>query len=55
MRRDDWEDRYLAVIPERLSAADARVVLDLIQEDPERFIAALREFIHNSEDREESD
>ena len=48
--RDTWEGRYLAIIPEKLSAADARVLLILIREDPERFMAALDEFIDNSED-----
>ncbi len=47
---DIWEQRYLAVVPEKLTAEDATVLLDLIAEAPERFIAALREFIENSAD-----
>ena len=47
---DSWEDRYLAVIPERLTGEDAKVLLDLIREQPERFMGALEEFIANSAD-----
>jgi hypothetical protein len=43
-----WEERYLSLIPERLSAEDAQVLLDLLREDQERFVAALQEFIENS-------
>ena len=46
--RDTWEERYLSLVPERLSAADARALLVLIREDPERFMGALQEFIDNS-------
>ena len=46
---DSWSERYLAVVPEKLTAEDARVLLDLIRESPEAFIAALQEFIENSE------
>jgi hypothetical protein len=48
---ESWSDRYLSLIPERLTAEDARVLLVLIREDPERFMAALEEFIENSEDK----
>ena len=47
---DSWEQRYLAVVPEKLTAEDARLLLDLIAESPERFIDALQEFIENSAD-----
>ncbi len=47
---DSWEQRYLAVVPEKLTAEDAKVLLDLITEAPERFIGALNEFIENSAD-----
>jgi hypothetical protein len=49
---DTWEERYLSIIPEKLTAPDARVLLVLIREDPERFMAALEEFIDNNEDLE---
>jgi hypothetical protein len=49
---DAWEDRYLAVVPEKFSVADARVLIELMREDPERFIAALRDFVRNSQDEE---
>ncbi len=38
------------MVPEKLTAEDATVLLDLITEAPERFIGALREFIENSAD-----
>jgi hypothetical protein len=41
---DSWEERYLAVVPEKLTTADAKVLLDLIEEDPQRFVEALDEF-----------
>jgi hypothetical protein len=47
---DAWEERYLAVVPEKLTAADARVLLDLIEEDPKRFVEALAEFASLSEE-----
>ena len=40
----EWEERYLSVVPEKLSAADAEVLLDLVEEDPRRFVEALAEF-----------
>ena len=49
---DSWEERYLAVVPEKLTAGDAKVLLDLIAESPERFIGALQEFIENSQDEQ---
>ena len=47
---DSWEERYLSLVPERLTGAEAQVLLDLIAEAPERFIGALNEFIENSAD-----
>jgi hypothetical protein len=47
---DSWEERYLSVIPEKLTAADAKVLLDLIEEDPKRFVEALAEFAVISEE-----
>jgi hypothetical protein len=47
--QDSWEQRYLAVVPEKLTAEDARVLLDLIAEDTQRFVEALDEFAALSE------
>ena len=47
---DSWSERYLAVVPEKLTAEDAQILLDLIRESPEGFLAALQEFIENSRD-----
>ena len=47
---DSWEQRYLAVVPEKLTAADAKVLIDLIEEDPQRFVEALSEFAALSEE-----
>jgi len=52
---DTWQERYLSLAPEKLTAADARVLLVLIREDPERFMGALEEFMHNSEDLKPED
>ena len=38
---DSWEQRYLAIVPEKLTARDASVLLDLIEEDTDRFVEAL--------------
>jgi hypothetical protein len=46
---DSWQERYLAVVPEKLTAADAKVLLELIEEDPKRFVEALDEFAALSE------
>jgi uncharacterized protein (DUF1778 family) len=43
-RPDSWQERYLAVVPEKLTAVDAKVLLQLIEEDPKRFMEALDEF-----------
>jgi hypothetical protein len=47
---DSWDERYLAVVREKLTAADARVLLELIEEDPKRFVEALAEFAALSEE-----
>jgi hypothetical protein len=47
---DSWEQRYLSVVPEKLTAAEAQVLLDLIRENPEGFLGALQAFIKNSRD-----
>jgi hypothetical protein len=49
---DAWEERYLSVVPEKLTAEDARTLIELMREDPERFVAALQDFVHNSHDEE---
>jgi hypothetical protein len=51
---DAWEERYLAVVPEKLTAAEARVMLELIEEDPKRFVEALDEFAALSQVEEPS-
>ena len=50
MSQDTWEERYLSVVPEKLSAAEAKVLLALIEEDPRRFVEALGELAAISED-----
>jgi hypothetical protein len=39
--RDHWLEQYMRVVPEKLRAADARVLLDLLTEDHERLAEAL--------------
>jgi hypothetical protein len=41
---DSWQERYLSVVPEKLTARDASIILDLIQEDTDRFVEALDAF-----------
>jgi hypothetical protein len=53
-RIGSWTERYLSVVPERLTAEDARVLLALIEEDGERFISALEAFVANSEQPEDN-
>ena len=48
--RDSWTARYLALVPEKLTAADARILIELIEEDPKRFVEALEEFAALSEE-----
>ena len=45
-----WEERYLAFVPEKLVAADARALIELIEEDAQRFVEALEEFAALSEE-----
>ena len=47
---DSWNERYLSIVPEKLTAADARVLIELIEEDPGRFVEALAEFAALSEE-----
>jgi len=49
MTTDFWQHRYEAVIPERLTAEEAAVVLDLITEDLDRFKQTLRSFVTTSD------
>ena len=46
---EPWEERYLAVVVEKLTTADAKVLLGLIDEDRQRFVKALDEFAALSE------
>ena len=55
VRIGGWTERYLSVVPEKLSAEDVRVLLALIEEDGERFISALEAFVANSEDADHGD
>jgi hypothetical protein len=48
---DSWEERYLSVVPEKLTAADARVLIDLMCEDPERLAQALQAFAEEAADQ----
>ena len=50
VERGTWEERYLALVPEKLSAADARALIELIEEDAQRFVEALEEFAALSEE-----
>ena len=45
-----WQDRYLALVPEKLMAADARTLIELIEEDAKRFVEALEELAALSEE-----
>ena len=45
-----WEERYLALVAEKLTAADARALIELIEEDAQRFVEALEEFAALSEE-----
>jgi hypothetical protein len=47
---DAWEERYQALVPEKLTAGDAKVLLELIEEDTGRFVQALVEFAALSEE-----
>ena len=45
-----WEERYLALVPEKLTAGDATALIELIEEDARRFVEALEEFAALSEE-----
>ena len=45
---DSWIERYLSVVPEKLTAADARVLIELMCEDPERLAQALQVFAEDA-------
>jgi hypothetical protein len=45
-----WEGRYLALVPEKLTAADAKALIELIEEDAQRFVEALEAFVALSEE-----
>ena len=47
---DSWEERYLVLVPEKLTLADARALLGLLEEDPQRFVEALEGFASLSEE-----
>jgi hypothetical protein len=46
---DSWGDRY-QVLSEKLTALDARLLLDLIDEDLERFVHSLQTFATSDDD-----
>ena len=45
---DSWQERYLGLVPEKLTAADARVLLELMSEDQQRLARALQAFAEAS-------
>ena len=47
---DTWEERYLSLVPEKLSREDVRLLLDLWVEDPYRLQRTLRAFLSSSDD-----
>ncbi len=50
MQLPSWEARYFAVVPGKLSASEAKIIFELIEEDALRFVQALDEFAALSED-----
>ena len=44
LANDSWDDRYLALVPEKLLWRDAEVLIEIALEDPERFVSALLRF-----------
>ena len=46
--RDSWQERYLSLVPEKLTAAEVRLLLDLWIEDPYRLQRALQAFVAHS-------
>ena len=53
MQQDSWLERYLSVVPEKLTAADVRVLLALAEEDTHRLVQALTAFAESDEELEE--
>ena len=47
---DSWAQRYLAIVPEKLTARDASILLDLIEEDTDRFVETLSVFAETFDD-----
>jgi hypothetical protein len=52
-QRDSWTERYLALIPEKLTAADAKVLIELMCEDPQRLAQALQALADEATDEED--
>jgi len=52
---DSWQERYLALVPEKLTAADVRLLLDLWIENPYRLQRALQAFVARSNPPEEDE
>jgi hypothetical protein len=50
---DSWTERYLAVVPEKLTAEDARVLIQLMCEDPQRLAQALQALADEAADEED--
>jgi hypothetical protein len=51
-KRDFWIERYLAVVPEKLTAQDVRILLELAEEDTARLVEALTAFAESDEELE---
>ena len=45
---DSWQERYLSLVPEKLTAEDVRLLLDLWVENPYRLQRALQAFVAHS-------
>jgi hypothetical protein len=45
---DSWQERYLSLVPEKLTAADVQLLLDLWHENAERLHWALEAFVVQS-------
>jgi hypothetical protein len=50
---DSWTERYLAVVPEKLTAADAKVLIELMCEDPQRLAQALQALADEAADEKD--
>ena len=51
---DSWTERYLALIPEKLTAADAKILIELMCEDPERLAQALKALADEAADAKDA-